>query len=58
MVYILPDLYMKTSFFFQLQPKIKELCQAEKENNITAPVTAWVSLIFKTILFSATNLYW
>lgn len=57
MVYILHDLHMKTSFFFQLQPKIKELYQAEKENNITAQVAAWISLIFKTILFS-TDLYW
>lgn len=44
MVYILHDLYTKTLFFFQLQPKIKKLFQAERKSNITACIAAWVKV--------------
>lgn len=44
MVYILHDLYTKTLLFFQLQPKIKKLFQAERESNVTACVTAWIKV--------------
>lgn len=40
MMDILHDLYTKTLFFFQLQPKIKKLFQAERES-VTACVAAW-----------------